>query len=71
VERHHSLVPGFHYYQLIIDGVSMSDPASHAFYGTGKDASGIGAFSGTMNGLSTARSIPPQTSMACSRMERR
>ena len=35
------LVPGFHYYQLIVDGVSMNDPASHAFYGTGKDASGI------------------------------
>ena len=35
------LVPGFHYYQLVVDGVSMNDPASHAFYGTGKDASGI------------------------------
>jgi enterochelin esterase-like enzyme len=35
------LVPGFHYYQLIVDGVSMNDPGSHAFYGTGKDASGI------------------------------
>ena len=35
------LVPGFHYYQLIVDGVSINDPASHAFYGTSKDASGI------------------------------
>ena len=35
------LVPGFHYYQLIVDGVSMNDPGSHAFYGTSKDASGI------------------------------
>ena len=35
------LVPGFHYYQLIVDGVSVNDPASHAFYGTGKDASAI------------------------------
>jgi enterochelin esterase-like enzyme len=35
------LVPGFHYYQLIVDGVSVNDPASHAFYGTSKDASGI------------------------------
>ena len=35
------LVPGFHYYQLIVDGVSMNDPASHAFYGTSKDSSGI------------------------------
>jgi enterochelin esterase family protein len=35
------LVPGFHYYQLSVDGVSMNDPASHAFYGTSKDSSGI------------------------------
>src|ERR1035437_5824784 len=35
------LVPGFHYYFFFVDGVSMNDPASHAFYGTGKDASGI------------------------------
>ena len=35
------LVQGFHYYQLIVDGVSMNDPASHAFYGTSKDSSGI------------------------------
>ncbi len=33
--------PGFHYYQLIIDGVSVSDPASEAFYGTGKMSSAI------------------------------
>jgi enterochelin esterase-like enzyme len=32
---------GFHYYQLIIDGVSVSDPASEAFYGTGKMSSAI------------------------------
>lgn len=35
------LVVGFHYYSLIVDGVQMNDPGSHAFYGTGKDASGI------------------------------
>ena len=35
------LVPGFHYYSLIVDGVEVSDPASHSFYGGGKDASGI------------------------------
>ena len=33
--------PGFHYYQLIIDGVSVSDPASEAFYGTSKMSSAI------------------------------
>jgi enterochelin esterase-like enzyme len=35
------LDPGFHYYQLIIDGVRLSDPASEAFYGTGRMSSGI------------------------------
>ena len=34
-------VPGFHYYFLVIDGVSVSDPASETFYGTGREASGI------------------------------
>ena len=27
------LVAGFHYYSLIIDGVSVADPASQTFYG--------------------------------------
>jgi enterochelin esterase-like enzyme len=35
------LVPGFHYYTLIIDGAEVSDSNSHAFFGGGKDASGI------------------------------
>jgi hypothetical protein len=35
------LDPGFHYYQLIVDGVSVSDPASEAFYGTSKMSSAI------------------------------
>ena len=35
------LVVGFHYYQLLIDGVSVNDNSSHAFYGTSKDSSGI------------------------------
>jgi enterochelin esterase-like enzyme len=34
-------VPGFHYYRVFIDGAEVNDPSSHAFYGTGKDASGI------------------------------
>ncbi len=34
-------VVGFHYYSLIVDGVPVNDPGSHAFFGTGKDASGI------------------------------
>jgi enterochelin esterase-like enzyme len=35
------LVPGFHYYQLVVDGVSMNDPGSRAFFGVSKDFSGI------------------------------
>ncbi len=34
-------VPGFHYYSLVIDGVSVNDPASESFYGMGRQASGI------------------------------
>jgi enterochelin esterase-like enzyme len=34
-------VPGFHYYRVFIDGAELSDPSSEAFYGTGKDTSGI------------------------------
>jgi enterochelin esterase-like enzyme len=35
------IVPGFHYYYLTIDGVTVDDPASHTFYGVGKDSTGI------------------------------
>ncbi len=35
------LVPGFHYYTLIIDGTEVSDPNTHAFFGGGKSASGV------------------------------
>ncbi len=35
------LVPGFHYYSLQIDGVSVTDPGSETFYGTGKMSSAI------------------------------
>jgi enterochelin esterase family protein len=35
------IVPGFHYYYLIIDGVTVDDPASRAYYGVGKDSTGI------------------------------
>lgn len=36
-----SLSEGFHYYSLVIDGVSVADPASESFYGMGRMASGI------------------------------
>jgi len=35
------LVPGFHYYNFVVDGVDVNDAGSHAFYGGGRDASGI------------------------------
>lgn len=35
------LVPGFHYYNLLIDGVNVSDPASESFYGCGRMYSAI------------------------------
>jgi enterochelin esterase family protein len=35
------LVPGFHYYQLVVDGVRQNDPDSHTYFGVGKDFSGI------------------------------
>lgn len=33
--------PGFHYYSLVIDGVRAADPASEAYYGTGRMSSAI------------------------------
>lgn len=35
------LVPGFHYYTLLIDGAEVADLNSHTFFGGGKDVSGI------------------------------
>ena len=35
------IIPGFHYYSLVVDGVDVNDPGSHTFFGTGKDSSGI------------------------------
>ncbi len=34
-------IPGFHYYSLVIDDVSVADPASETFYGMGRMSSGI------------------------------
>ncbi len=34
-------VPGFHYYWIVTDGRSFSDPASETFYGYGRESSGI------------------------------
>lgn len=34
-------VPGFHYYQLVVDGVGVADPASESFYGCSRMMSAI------------------------------
>lgn len=36
-----AIVPGFHYYAFLVDGVQMNDPGSDTFFGTGKPTSGI------------------------------
>jgi enterochelin esterase-like enzyme len=36
-----SLPVGFHYYALIVDGYTVSDPASYTFFGASRDFSGI------------------------------
>ena len=35
------LLPGYHYYSLIVDGVSVADPASESYFGTSRMASAI------------------------------
>jgi enterochelin esterase-like enzyme len=35
------LVPGLHYYTIIVDGAEFADPGSHAFFGGGKHASAV------------------------------
>lgn len=35
------LVPGFHYYTLIVDGAEIADPNTHSFFGGGKDVSAV------------------------------
>jgi enterochelin esterase-like enzyme len=35
------VVPGFHYYWFILDGVAVNDPASKTYFGYGKEVSGL------------------------------
>ena len=35
------LVPGLHYYTVIVDGAEFADPGSHAFFGGSKHASAV------------------------------
>ena len=34
-------VPGFHYYWLLVDGVTVNDPGSETYFGYGKPTSGV------------------------------
>ena len=36
-----SLRPGFHYYSLLIDGLTVADPSSETYYGMGRLVSGL------------------------------
>ena len=36
-----SVVPGFHYYWFVLDGVNVNDPGSETFFGWGRQTSGI------------------------------
>ncbi|ABF42246.1 putative esterase [Candidatus Koribacter versatilis Ellin345] len=36
-----ALVPGFHYYTVIVDGAEVSDPNTQAYFGGGKPASAV------------------------------
>jgi enterochelin esterase-like enzyme len=35
------VVPGFHYYWFVLDGVTVNDPASRTYFGYGKEVSGL------------------------------
>ncbi len=35
------VLPGFHYYELVVDGARVNDPGSDSFFGTGKPTSGV------------------------------
>src|SRR5712691_6021035 len=35
------VVPGFHYYWFVVDGLRVNDPASYSFFGYGRETSGI------------------------------
>ena len=34
-------VVGFHYYQLVVDGVEVNDPATETFFGSDHESSGV------------------------------
>src|SRR5262249_50236458 len=36
-----SVVPGFHYYWFLVDGLKVNDPSSYSWFGYGRETSGI------------------------------
>lgn len=50
--------PGFHYYSLVIDDVKVADPASEAFYGMGRMASGIEIPEAGVDDFYTLKEVP-------------
>ena len=34
-------VPGFHYYWLVVDGLTVNDPSSYTYFGWGRETSGL------------------------------
>jgi len=36
-----ALVPGFHYYTVIVDGAEFADPGTYGYFGGGRDVSGV------------------------------
>jgi hypothetical protein len=35
------IIPGFHYYTLLVDGASFNDPSSETFFGASRELSDI------------------------------
>ncbi len=51
-------VPGFHYYWFMVDGLRVNDPASHTWFGWGRDTSGIEIPAAGVEFYSAAEAIP-------------
>ena len=51
------VVPGFHYYWFVLDGVEVNDPASKTYFGYGKEVSGV-EVPGPASGLYVVKAVP-------------
>ncbi len=49
--------PGFHYYQLLVDGFACNDPASKTFFGWGQESSGLDVPDSTLD-FYTLKNVP-------------